>query len=160
MADNIVEGIAFPVRFLVDEHFINELLKVKENAIRILLKLSHIQSNSKEYSMLHNQMFDESFRNAIKDKKIRGGGIVGAIHPIPYPDFVNDVPDFASKVIKHAINLASKRPHKVYILTSSEKAKEYLTNAHYIDGVKSDVKIVFGKEAESIIDVVSSHTAK
>lgn len=159
MADgtSCVDAIPFQVRFFVDEYFIEEILKDKAKAIKILLKLSHIHKKSKFYPMLHNEMFDDSFRTAIKDKLVRGDGLLGAIHPIQYPDFIKNEPDFASKVIKYAINLANARPWKVYILTSTEKSKEYLNNHHYQNnGVKSSVKISYGLDAESSIEVIHS----
>ena len=53
--------VDFPVRFIVDGHFIRELLKDKLLAIKIILKISEIHKNSKHYPMEHNLISDECF---------------------------------------------------------------------------------------------------
>ena len=64
--------------------------------------------------------------------------------------------DIESKMIRWAINTATKKPYVVIILTSEEKIKDYLENKHYSNGkVKSAVKISSGQEALQIIDIVS-----
>lgn len=152
------QPINFPARFIIDEFFIKEILKDKNKASKILLKLSRIHSNSKHYPLTHNIIFDESFRNAIADKKVRGPALIGAMHPIPYPDFVQTQPDFESKLIKQAINLASKKPYNVFVLTSAEQAKKYLTNSHYAPGVVQPwVKITHSDEALKLIDITFTY---
>lgn len=100
-------------------------------------------------------MFDFSFKESIKDKVIRGHALLGAIHPVPFPSFIKDTESFETKLIKYAIYLANIKPYEVIILTSPEKAKEYLSNTHYNnDKVKSAVKIIFSKDALSYIKAV------
>lgn len=145
---------SFPARFIADEDFIKDILKDPARAAKILLKLSHIHKNSKHYSMTHNLMFDESFKAAIADKKIRGWGILGAFHPEPSPALWN-TEDFESRLIKHAINVATRKPYNSIILTSKERSKKYLDNEHYkSNSVKSSVQIIFGEEAIKFIEIV------
>lgn len=144
------------VRFFLDEHFILNLLKDRDTAIQVFKKLSAIHKISNIYEM-STLMFDESFRASIKGKAIRGEAVLGIAHPIDYPNFVKDEKEFCSKVIKCAVDLASKAPYKVFILTSVEQAKKYLENEHYkSDQIRSAIKIVYGDEAEHYIDVTHS----
>lgn len=145
----------FPVRFICDQYFILDLLKDKSLAIRILLKLSNIHKNSKHYPMGHNLIPDFCFKESIKGKAIRGPGLVGAFHPEPWPEFVKHELDPLSKMLKYAINTATKKPYKIIILTSKEKEREYESNPHYSNNsVKSVIKLFSGEEALKIIDIV------
>ena len=145
----------FPVRFVIDEHFISDLLKDKELAIKVIRKLTHIHTKSSNYPFRHNIMFDESFKNAIKDKEIRGQAILGFVHPIPVPDFLKEEHDFYSKVIRYSISIADKIPRKIIILTSPDKQKNYESNQHYKDeSVKETITIWISQSAISIIDIV------
>src|SRR3989344_5704098 len=100
--------VVYPIRFFIDEFFINDILKDKKKAIEVIQKLSKIHFNSRYYQREHNLILDESFKNAIYDKEIRGHALVGAMHPIPPPDFLKEETIFESKVIRCCIDLASK----------------------------------------------------
>ena len=150
--------INFPARFVLDEFFIKDILKDKVNASKILMKLSYIHSNSKQYRMIHNRMFDECFKNSIKDKQIRGYALLGVMSPEPFPSFVQNETDIESKIVRYAINLATKKPYTTIILTSEEQSKKYIENKHYMNGnVKSSVLVVFGEIASKVIDIVANH---
>lgn len=150
--------VDFPVRFIVDGHFIQDLLKDKLLATKIILKISEIHKNSKHYPMEHNLISDECFMEIIKgDKEVRRAGVLlGAFHSEPWPNFVSNETDMESKMIRWAINVATKKPYVIIILTSEAKLKDYQENKHYSNGkVKSAVKISSGQEALQIIDIVS-----
>ncbi len=152
---NCKDNIDIPFRFVVDEHFISYILQNKDSATRVLMQLSAIHKLSKFYPLKHNIMFDESFKKSIKDKEIRGIALLGAIHPEPYPSFVEEETDFESKLIRYAINLASKKPYKVAILTSTEQLKKYTENVHYQDlTVKSAINIWGDDAAIKIVKLV------
>lgn len=148
-----------PIRFVIDEHFISYILQDKDSAITLLMELSKIHTLSKHYPLQHNVMFDQSFKNSIKDKKIRGSAILGAIHPVPYPSFVEEETDFESKLIRYAINLASRKPYKIVILTSKEQSEKYIENKHYQDPtVRSTITICSDKNAQKLIKLVHDMT--
>jgi hypothetical protein len=145
----------FSVRFICDEDFIRELLLDKQVAAKVIMKLNSIHKDSKQYSMCHNIIPDECFKNAISDKQIRGPALLGAFHPISWPPFVLEERETESKIIKCAINLATKRPFRVAILTSKNKIKNYQENSHYKNtNISSAIKIFNSEEAIKIIDIV------
>lgn len=157
MSDAVDGSINFPFRFFVDEHFIQEILKDKSKAESIISHLSHIHRKSRFHPLSHNLIFDQSFKNAIKDKLVRGQALIGAMHPEPFPDFIKEE-DFNTKLIKYAIHLAStKKPYRFIILTSPEKAVEYTKNPNYSNNnVQNAVTIASGSHAEKMIEFVSS----
>ena len=145
----------FPVRFFIDENFIECILKDKETTIDIFKKLNYVHTKSIQYPFCHNIIFDESFMSSIKDKQIRGQAILGVAHPITTPDFLRGEKDFYSKVIRYCISIGDKVPRKIYILTSEDKEKNYTTNPHYKDAtVKQAIKIASGQSAIDLIDLV------
>lgn len=148
-------SIQFPIRFFLDEHFIQDLLKDKDNAVQIFMKLNFIHKNSIHYPLAHNIMLDESFLNAIKDKVIRGNALLGIIKPEQCPSHLQTEKDLTTKIIKHAVQLASKKPWKVAILTSEENNQNYLANTHYSDSVKSAISTFYGDIAFRVIEIVS-----
>lgn len=150
------EEINFPARFVIDEFFIKEILKDKVKASKTLLKLSYIHKNSKHHQLKHNRMFDECFKNSIKDKQIRGPALLGAISPEPCPSFLQNEKDFESKIVRYAINLATKRPYNIIILTSEEQAEKYLRNSHYAN-VKSSILISYGEIALRMISIIADY---
>lgn len=150
--------VNFPVRFIADEYFIKELLKDKLLATRTVLKLSEIHKNSKYYPMEHNLISDECLLNAISDKLIRGPALLGAFHSQPWPNFVSNETDLESKMIRWAINLATKKPYLIVILTSDDRSKDYKSNKHYTNGVvKSAIRVYSGLEALQVIEIVSKN---
>ena len=149
----------YPARFFIDEHFIKDVLKDKKRAIEVIKKLSRVHTTSNLYPFCHNILFDESFKNAIKDKLVRGHALLGAMHPIKCPDFLESEKDIESKVIRYCISLASRKPYKVIILTSEEKAKKYMKNKHYNkDKVISEAILIACEDlAFEFINLVSSY---
>ena len=113
--------------FFADENFIKDLLKDKILATKVLLKLSYIHVNSKYYPLSHNCMFDESFKNSIADKKLRGfskdkdekkwfveNRWIPAVNSLKgkydYPEWhfieiANDIRDIKNQLIEKIINL-------------------------------------------------------
>lgn len=151
------DGIYFSARFIIDEHFLKYILKDTELAITVIKKLNHIHTKSLNYFFCHNIIFDESFKNAIQDKEIRGQAILGSAHPIPIPDFLKEETNFYSRIIRYAISIGDKVPRKIIILTSPDKQKTYEDNPHYGDTtVKQAIKIASGSLAISFIDLVSN----
>jgi hypothetical protein len=145
----------FPVRFIADEHYIRDILKDKDKAKDILLLLNHIHKNSKTYPMCHNLMTDESFKNSISDKEIRGMALLGAFHPEPWTLASEISPE--SSIMKYAINAASKKPGKVILLTSASKLESYKNDSHYSNGVvKSAIRIAAGDEAYKLIHLAAN----
>ena len=146
----------FPIRFIADEFFISELLSDGvEIATEVLLDLSYIHTTSEEYLFSHNILFDSSFKEAIKDKKIRGEALLGAFHPISCPNFLNGE-DNISRIIRYAVVLANKKPWKIGILTSKDKEEKYKTNKHY-DKVSSAINIYPKEEAIKIIKITKNN---
>lgn len=155
----MVLSITYPIRFVIDEFFIRDILKDKPQAAKIILKLDCIHKSSKDYPLTHNRMFDESFKNSISDKQIRGAALLGAFSPEPSPNFVQNEPDFESRLIKYAINLATKKPYNIIILTSEEQSKKYIQSKAYENAeVKSSVVIFYGDSASRIIDIMANYT--
>jgi hypothetical protein len=151
-------AIEFPVRFIIDEFFIRELIQDKQLASKTLLKLSEIHRTSKHYPMMHNLILDECFLSSIEDKKIRGPALIGAMHPEQCPYFLQCEKDLQTKIIKYSINLSNQKPYGMIILTSKDKLKTYLSNTHYKNSaVQSVIKIFSGEEAIKIIEIVSSY---
>ena len=147
----------FSARFVIDEHFIQYILNDKESAIKTIKKLSHVHTTSVHHPFTHNIIFDESFKNSIKDKNMRGLVILGIAHPITTPDFLKNEKDFYSKCVRYAISIVDKVPRKIIILTSPEKENNYKNNQHYKDeNVKQVIKIVSGDIAIQFIDLVSN----
>ena len=147
----------FSARFIVDEHFIQELLQDKVKAVGVLQKLSFIHSNSFHYPLEHNCMFDVSFCAAIHGKEIRGPALIGAMKPIPFPSFVQAETHFESKLIRTAIDMATRKPYKVFVLTSEAQAKVYAANSHYTsNGVKETIVLCWGEQARYMIDAVAT----
>lgn len=147
--------VNFPVRFISDEHFIKEIIRDKQLATKMIMKLNAIHKDSKHYPMCHNIIPDECFKNAISDKQIRGPALLGAFHPVAWPQFVQAEVENESKIIKYAINMATKRPFLIVILTSKDKIKLYKENKHYNNSnIQSAVKIFSSEEVLKIIDIV------
>lgn len=147
--------VNFPVRFISDEHFIKEIIKDKQLAAKTIMKLNAIHKDSKHYSMCHNIIPDECLKNAIADKQIRGPALLGAFHPVSWPEFVQSETEIESKIVKYAINMATKRPFLVVILTSKDKLKSYRENKHYKNNnIQSAVKIFSSEQVLRIIDIV------
>lgn len=147
--------INFPIRFIIDNYFVEELLLDKAIATKTILKLSEIHKNSKHYPMSHNLILDECFMDIIKEKRIRGPALIGAMHPEQCPFFLKDEKNIQTKIIKYAINVANKKPYGVIILTSKDKENDYFNNEHYENPiVKSAIKIFSGKDALRIVEVV------
>lgn len=148
--------IQYPLRFIIDENFIDWLLKDKDIAIDIISKLGYIHSKSKLYPLQHNLMLDSSFKEAIKSKKIRGQALLGAMHPEPTPNFLESENDFHCKLIRYAISIAAKKPYRVAILTSNVHLEKYIKNEHYNnDKILNAVKIFSEHDALNWIDVIS-----
>jgi hypothetical protein len=145
----------YPVRFFIDEHFIKDIIGDKEKAAEIIQKLSKIHTTSEHYSFSHNLLLDESFKNAIADKAIRGPALLGAMRPIDCSDSVSET-ELDSKIIKYCINLSYQKPFNIIILTSEAKAKEYLKNEHYKKdhNIANAVKIYSGAIAVESIDLM------
>ena len=138
-----------PPRILIDEHFLIELFQLKEHGPVYLKKLSAIHVRAGEHQWSHVQVLDTCFRAAIKNKEIRVGGLLGAMHPVQYWDEEG----LHSSVIKHAIALADKSPFETVILTGSAQHATYLANKHYgHEQVKAAVTIRAGSDALALID--------
>src|SRR3989338_3572626 len=150
------DNVEFPVRFIIDDYFIANILKDMDSAVKLIQKLSWIHTKSSHYPFCHNITFDDCFKKAIADKKIRGPAIFGFLKPIAIPDFLINEEDFHSRVIRYAISIGDKLPRKIYIITSSEQTQKYQENPHYKDlNVRSTIGIASGDLAYAIIDIVS-----
>lgn len=142
-------------RFIIDEHFLEELFKDTSKAKDYIIKLKDIHINSNEYAWNHNIILDTSFKNAISDgKQVRTAGLLGAMHPEPFWHEEG----LHSSVIKHSIAIADKTPYTVYILTNENESIKYLKNKHYsnYEKIKSAIIILHGQEALNKIDEVHS----
>ena len=147
-------------RLFIDKEFI-EWLAMNENFQLYIRMLSATHTKSSDYKLNHNLMFDECFVPACKirrkNKKLSGGLLLGFLRPIQIPAPLKENNDYRSSIIRYCINLASKRPYKVFILTNKDKKEAYLKNKHYNDeNVKSSIKIfaedeIFLKISEYLI---------
>jgi hypothetical protein len=147
-------GRIFPLRFIADSSFIIDLFKNSDMAIEVIEKLSKIHMNSIQ-SMNHNLVSDECFKESIKTKVMRGAVLLGAFHPVPFPEYVCGSKRKESKIIRWAVNVANKQPWEIIILTSEENAKRYFANRHYTDEINAAIKISYGDEALRIINLLS-----
>ena len=144
-----------PVRYLIDNHFLEWLLKDKVLAAEIIEKLSNIHKMSEHHPLEHNIIFDADFKTTIKNTGVRGTVFLGAMHPVPHPNFLESEKDAISKLVRYSINLANKKPFKVTILTSQEKHSEYETNEHFSkEDLSSAVTIKSKDEAISHIKLI------
>lgn len=139
--------VPIPIRYMIDEYFLEWLLEDKELAVEIIEKLSDIHKTSEDHPLTHNIIFDDSFKSAIKTNKVRGTLFLGAMHPEPYPNFLKSETEQISKIIRYSINLANKRPFRVVILTSKEQQNNYLENEHYSRNLSPAVEIETEQEA-------------
>lgn len=147
------DGINYPVRIVIDEYFIKELLKDKSKAVEIIEKLSKIHTTSRDYQWEHNLILDDSLKTAIVDKQIRGNALLGAMHGVR-PEFLEGETDPNSKFVRFCISIAAKKPFKVYALTSKEQSKKYEGNKHYENPkLKTAIVFCYGELAYQVIDI-------
>ena len=141
-------------RLFIDKEFI-EWLSKQENFKLYIKFLSFLHLKSIDYKLNHNLIFDECFVDACKikrkGKKLSGALLLGFLKPKQIPSPLKNH-DYPSSIIRFCIDLASKRPYKVFILTNKDKKEEYLKNKHYNDeGVKEAIEIF--AEEESIMKI-------
>jgi len=145
----------FQVRLFLDKYFIYDLLKHPKK-VDYFEKITRIHTKSLDYPFLHNHIFDSDFLELSKFKKNISGAILGICHPIQIPLALNGH-DEISKVVKYCINLATKKPYKILILTNKEKEPKYENNEHYTEdeSVKDAISVVSGDLALEMINLIS-----
>lgn len=144
------ENNQIPLRFIIDQHFLEYLFEDGVIAKEYLEKLNQIHRHENSYQWKHNVILDPCFKAAIKNKDIRVAGIISAIHPVNYWHKEG----LYTSVIKYAISVADKKPYKNFILTSSKHVTAYETNKHYKPHEKLKTAIVIKSESEGL-DVIN-----
>lgn len=141
-----------PLRFILDQHFLEYLFGEETLTKDYLKKLNKIHIHDKGYQWKHNSILDNCFKEVIKNKRIRAAGIIAAMHPI---QFWHEEGLYTS-VIKQAIAFADKKPFKNCILTGEEHIKNYEKNKHYgpHQKLRDAISIKSEKDALQIIDEV------
>jgi len=75
-----------------------------------------------------------------------------SFYPTTESTEIESIEDEIERNIKHAIDLVSEHPFKTKILTTPEKEKIYLENAHY--GDVKEIYISSGTEALTLINTL------